>query len=159
MRRTVLLFTLLLSVVVCSYAQRPTKTLSQEERGKWLNEMRSFKHEFLVKELSLTAAQQDAFFKVYDAMDDELTKIAADTRELEQKVTDSSSDIEMETVARALFEQKKREGEVEVAYFEKLKSTITPKQLLRLKNAERKFTQQLVKHHGRAKAAGQNRKQ
>ena len=90
MRRTVLLFTLLLSVVVCSYAQRPTKTLSQEERGKWLNEMRSFKHEFLAKELSLTAAQQDAFFKVYDAMDDELTKIAADTREPEQKVTDSS---------------------------------------------------------------------
>lgn len=128
--------------------------ISLQDRQRWLSEMRNFKHDFLIKELSLTKEQQSEFLPVYEEMDDKLSKISTETRELEEKVIslDEASDTEIEAVSRAMFEQKYREGQVELEYYSKFKEVLTPKQLLRLKNAERKFTQQLVRHHGRIKA-------
>ena len=127
--------------------------MSDQERQQWLLELRNYKHEYLTRELDLTPQQQAEFFPVYDEMEDTLNRIATETRELEAKVAADAdaSDTEIEATARALFEQKSREGEVESTYFSKFKESLSPKQLLRLKNAERKFTLQLVRHHGKAK--------
>lgn len=139
------------SVSMMTMAQRAR--LSKEDRQKYLEEMRQYKHDFLVKELNLTRDQQNQFFPVYDQMEDEMTQVAEETRDLENKVAqnEEATDTEMEAAARALFEQKGRESEIEMAYFDKLKDVLTPRQLLNLKGAERKFTQQLVRH-GRAKS-------
>ncbi|MCC8115510.1 MAG: hypothetical protein LIP03_16235 [Bacteroidales bacterium] len=147
------------SAVVAQSQDRPA--LSNEDRAKWLSEMRNFKHDYLTRELALSKEQQDAFFPVYDAMDDEIMAIANETRDLENQAESNpeASDVEIETAAQALFQQKSREGEVEARYFEQFKEILTPKQLLRLKNAERKFTTQLVKHHGKQKTDGPRRKQ
>lgn len=129
------------------------KPMSDQERTEWLNELRSHKHDYLTRELELTQQQQEHFFPVYDEMDDKLNQIASETRDLEEKVSAdaSASDTEIEAAARALFEQKSREGKVDEEYFSKFKEILTPKQLLRLKNAERKFTQQLLWHRGKSK--------
>ncbi len=128
--------------------------LTPQNRKLWLTEMRNFKSEFLTKELSLTKEQQAEFLPVYEEMDDRLSQISSETRELEEKIisSDEASDTEIEAASRVLFEQKSREGQVELEYYSKFKDVLTPRQLLRLKNAERKFTQQLVRHHGRIKA-------
>lgn len=141
------------SAAMTSVAQRSRNTLSKEDRQKYLDEMRQYKREFLVKELNLSRDQQNQFFPVYDQMDSEINQIAEETRDLEAKVMENAdaTDTEVESAARTVFEQKKREGEVEMVYFDKFKEILTPKQLLNLKNAERKFTQQLVRH-GRAKS-------
>lgn len=93
------------------------KALTQAEREEWLSEMRSYKREFLARELELTQEQQAQFFQIYEQMDDELNQVAAETRELEAKVADddTASDTEMEAAARALFEQKSREGKIEIS--------------------------------------------
>lgn len=128
--------------------------LSKEDRQKYLEEMRQFKREFLVKELNLTRDQQNQFFPVYDQMEDEMNQVAEETRDLENKVINDpdASDTELETVARAVFEQKSREGEIEMNYFTKFKDVLSPRQILLLKSTERKFTQQLVRQHGRLKS-------
>ncbi len=162
MKKVVLTLVLAMCAVCAAWADQPDQGgLSSEYREKWLNELRNYKHEVLSRELKLTREQQEEFFPVYDEMDDELIRIALETRELEDKVYNDpdASDLECETAARALFEQKSREGEVETAYFDKFKDILSSKQLLRLKNAERKFTQQLVRQHGRNKADLQRRKQ
>lgn len=147
----VLLMSLFASALTAEAQQR--RRLTAEDRQKYLSEMRQYKHDFLVKELDLTRDQQNSFFPVYDKMDDELTQVAEDIRDLEDKVDsdDKASDIEIEAAARAMFEQKSKEGDIEKAYFDKFKSILSPRQLLKLKSAERKFTQQLVRQHGRAK--------
>lgn len=129
------------------------KRLTAEDRQKYLGEMRQYKHDFIVKDLDLTRDQQNAFFPIYDKMDDELTQVAEETRDLEDKVAadDKATDTELESAARTVFEQKSKEGEIEKAYFEKFKGILSPRQLLKLKSAERKFTQQLFRQHGRAK--------
>jgi Spy/CpxP family protein refolding chaperone len=86
-------------------------------------------------------------------MEDKLNKLGAETRDLERKVTSDTdaSAVECESTARALFEQKKNEGEIELQYFEKFKEILTPRQLVNLKNVERKFVQQVVNYHGKAR--------
>ena len=91
-------------------------------------------------------------------MEDEVERINTETRQLETTASDKTdaSELELENAARTVFEQKRAEGQVEMTYFEKFKEILSPRQLLRLKNAERKFTQQLVKHHRRMKGSKQN---
>lgn len=138
-------------IIACAAALAQRQPMTEEERDLWLAELRQYKHEFLAKELALSSDQQEAFFPLYDEMDDQLTQIAMEVRDLEMSINNSAtaSAEEVQAAAFALFDQKRRESVVELLYFEKFKDTLTPKQLFRLKNAERKFTQQLVKHHRR----------
>lgn len=146
------ILTILCASTLTAQAQQ-RKRLTAEERQKYLVEMRQYKHDFLVKELELTRDQQNTFFPVYDKMDDELQQVADETRDLEMKVSadEKATDTEIESAARTMFEQKSKEGEIEKTYFDKFKGMLSPRQLLKLKGAERKFTQQLVRQHGRAK--------
>lgn len=130
-----------------------TTPLKEGDRTRWLSEIREYKHEFLAKDLALTKEQQRDFFPLYDRMEDEVERVNSETRALEAKVNDDkdASDTEIESASRTIFEQKSAEGQIELTYFDKFKEILSPRQLLRLKNAERKFTQNLVKHHNRTK--------
>lgn len=151
---TFLLIFLLALAPFSAFAQGKGKNASTDEREKWISEVRNYKHEYLAKELSLSKAEQDKFFPIYDEMDDELTRIAAETRDLGNKVLadDNASETELNAAALAVYRQKQREGEVEALYYEKLKEVLSPRQLISLKNAERKFTQQLLRHRGRIRS-------
>lgn len=148
------IFFVILSLALTSHLSsihaRP-QSLSEEDRDKWLTEVRNYRHDFLAKELSLTNEQQRAFFPVYDEMDDELIRVNIETRALERRIEadNNATDTEIESAARAVYEQKAKEGEIEMRYYDKIKEILSPKQLLKLKNAERMFTQQLLKQHRR----------
>lgn len=124
---------------------------SNINREKWLAEMREYKHDFLTKELDLSKEQQRDFFPLYDNMEDEIGRINDETREIEIRLSENpdASEIELENGARTIFEQKRAEGQIEMTYFDKFKEILSPHQLLKLKNAERKWNQQLVNHHRR----------
>lgn len=150
---------LLLTLVIAVTALAASAQFSPAERQRWLGEMRNLKHDFIAKELSLTKDQEREFFPLYDKMEDEIAALNAQTREDEARVAADrdATDLEMENTARTVFEQKRAEGQIEMTYFEKYKTILTPKQLLQLKNAERKFTQQLVNRHRRVKRGGENK--
>lgn len=150
---------LLLTLVIAVTALVASAQFSPAERQRWLGEMRNLKHDFIAKELSLTKDQEREFFPLYDKMEDEIAALNTQTREDEIRVAADrdATDLEMENTARTVFEQKRAEGQIEMTYFEKYKTILTPKQLLQLKNAERKFTQQLVNRHRRVKRGGENK--
>lgn len=135
----------ILAAAPSALAQRP-KGNPDEKRKEWMADMRNFKHEFFKKDLSLTREQEGPFFKAYDQMDDELIRIGEETRSLERKINSDTdaSDTEMESAARTLFEQKKKEAEVELKYYEDFKDILTMRQLLRLKETERRFNRALL---------------
>lgn len=149
----------LLALVIAVTALAASAQFSPAERQRWLGEMRNLKHDFIAKELSLTKDQEREFFPLYDKMEDEIAALNTQTREDEARVAADrdATDLEMENTARTVFEQKRAEGQIEMTYFEKYKTILTPKQLLQLKNAERKFTQQLVNRHRRVKRGGENK--
>ena len=140
---------------------RESETLNSEDRERYITEIRQYKHDFLARELDMSRDQQRDFFPVYDEMEDEVMRLNTEARDMERKIEadDSASDLEVEAVAAALYSQKQKEGEIEMKYYDKFKDILSPRQLIRLKNAERKFTQSLVRHHrrfARGRAAAEN---
>ncbi len=90
-------------------------------------------------------------FPIYDELDNRLQEINTETRELEKRVAvdQTATDTEIEAAASMVYSQKQREGNLEMEYYEKFKSILTPRQLMGLRGAEKIFTQKLVRHHNR----------
>lgn len=152
MNRIYLIILFIATVASSALAQpRPTP----ENRERWKSELRNYKHDFMARELDLSRDQQSKFFPLYDQMEDSIEQINADTRELEKRIGDDASDIQTEAAARALFEQKSREGQLELEYFDSFKTILTPRQLLKLKSAERQFMRRLMHHNRRMQSARQ----
>ena len=152
MNRIYLIILFIATVASSALAQpRPTP----ENRERWKSELRNYKHDFMVRELDLSRDQQSKFFPLYDQMEDSIEQINTDTRELEKRIGDDASDIETEAAARALFEQKSREGQLELEYFDSFKTILTPRQLLKLKSAERQIMRRLMHHNRRMQSARQ----
>lgn len=140
------------------HGEAPQAQTSQPDsnRSKWFKEVREKKHQFLIKELELKKEQQKQFFEIYDSMDDELRQVQRDTRKMEKRVQeagDDASDLDYEKATDALYEAKQKEGAIELKYKEEFKKVLTPKQLFKLKGAERKFTKDLMEHHQKIKKA------
>ena len=103
-------------------------------------ELRPYQREFISRELDLTKDQERRFFPIYEEMNDRIDSLNEETRELERRTIDTpdASDTELEAAAQAVFDLKQKEGRIEAEYFEKFKEILTPRQLLKLKSAERK---------------------
>lgn len=125
-------------------------------------ELRNYKHVFFRKELNLTREQENQFFTIYDNMEDELMAIAEETRKLERETVadENASDVKLDATARALFEQKRKEADVELKYFEQFKSVLSKRQLVRLKETERDLNCTLLKYtreHNKGKGTAGSR--
>ena len=142
-----------LSLVLCSsaisaLAQGP----SEEDRQRFRAEVRNYKHEFLTRELDLTREQQRDFFPLYDEMENQIHKAQHEAMMMEHKInksTTSVSDLEYEKATEAMVEVKSKEASIEGQYLPKFREVLSAKQLFKLKQAERKFTQELMKQHNR----------
>ncbi len=129
-------------------AKRAKGNNNDGQRKEWMADLRNYKHEFYKKDLNLTRDQEAAFFKAYDQMDDELMRVGEETRTLERKINTNAeaTDTELESAARTLFEQKKREAEIELKYFDEFKTILNKRQLLKLKETERRFNRALLRY-------------
>lgn len=145
----ILLLSLSLVLALTVFAQPKGK--GGPDRDKFYEQLRPYQHDFLSKELDLSKEQAREFFPIYDQMDDELQKIGNETRELEKQVlkNDEATDTEIEAASQAVFAQKEKEGKIELEYYEKFKQILEPRQLLKLKSAERRFTQRLLRQHNK----------
>lgn len=151
MMKKFILITIGLLLSVSIKAQHQGAEYTEEQYEKYITEIRPYKHQFIAKELELTKEQQREFFPIYDEMEDKIRKLTVETRELERKTLNNpnATDTEISLAAQAVFQQQLKEGEIENSYFEKFSKILNNKQLLRLKNTERKFTQGLMKQHRR----------
>lgn len=141
-------FLLILLAICTSLAQDFNEN---DDRDKIMAQLRPYKHNFIAKDLKLSKEQQREFIPLYDSMDEELQKVNDETRKLERSVTEKkdATETELNAASRAIFEQKSKEAEIELAYYEKFKDVLTPEQLLKLKGSERRFTKWIMKHHRR----------
>ncbi len=127
---------------------RPTN----RDRQTWIKEMQQYKTDFISKKLNLTEEQKARFTPLYNSMDEEIRKTQEEADQLyrqTEKKGVKASDLEYEKAAEASYELKGRENEIEMRYFKEFKAILTPKQLFQLKDAERDFTRQLMRHQRR----------
>ena len=122
-----------------------------DDRAKWMDEMRRFKRSYFTKELDLTTQQQNRFFPLYEEMEDQVQKIDGETRQMERRVAElkNASDLEYHKATEAIYDGQVRQAEIEREYVEKFQSILSRKQIFKIKAVERQFNRELRKQHRR----------
>lgn len=118
------------------------------QRKQWFDEMRQLRTNYIAKDLDLSKEQREKFVPIYDAMSREVEKVMRETRSLYNNVKkkgEAATDVEKEKAAEAMYECRGKENAIEMKYFSKFKSILTPDQLFKLKSSENKFNRQLMK--------------
>ncbi len=127
--------------------------LSEQDRNRYVTQIRAYKHDFLTKELELTKEQQADFFELYDKMEDRIIDLGTESRTLEKKALENEATPEdVDAAIDVIYNQKIREGEIEKEYFDKFREILNPQQLVQLKSAERRFNQELMRQHRRIRS-------
>lgn len=125
-----------------------TSALARQGKGSgWSKEMLDYKHDFIAEQTQLTQAQRDKFMPLYEAMEREIYSVNKETGEQARKVSTANhtvTDQEYTNAARAMSAVKAKEGQIESKYFDKFSKILSPKQMFLLKQAERKFTRQMI---------------
>lgn len=119
---------------------------AQNGRTKFATDMYQAKHEMIIQELGLTMSQQKQFMPLYEQMEREVYEVNRNARALASEVEKKKNptDRDYEAAASALSNTRMREGEIEAKYFEKFSKILSKKQLFQLKQAEAKFTRQML---------------
>ena len=120
---------------------------AQNSRTKFQTDMYQAKHEMIIEEVGLTMTQQKQFMPLYEQMEREIYEVNRNARALANEVEKKKnpSDRDYEVAASALSNTRMREGEIEAKYFEKFSKILSKKQLFQLKQAEAKFTREILK--------------
>jgi Spy/CpxP family protein refolding chaperone len=126
---------------------------SRSNRSQWTQEMLDYKHDFIAEQTEMTQAQREKFMPLYEAMEKEVYAAHRTAREQARKVssTTKASEQDYATAARAMSQVKVKEGEIEGRYFEKFSKILSKKQMFQLKQAELKFTRQMISSRGNKK--------
>ena len=123
-----------------------TTATAQSSRTKFATDMYQAKHEMIIQELGLTQTQQRQFMPLYEQMEREIYQVNRNARALANEVEKKKNptDRDYEAAASALSNTRIREGEIEAKYFDKFSKILTKKQLFQLKQAEVKFTREML---------------
>ncbi len=121
-------------------------------RSQWTQEMLDYKHDFIAEQTEMTQAQRDKFMPLYEAMEKEVFAAHRTAREQAKKVSSSkATEQDYATAARAMSQVKVKEGEIEGRYFEKFSKILSKKQMFQLKQAEMKFSRQMLSRGNKKK--------
>ena len=120
--------------------------VAQNGRTKFATDMYQAKHEMIIKELGLTQTQQKQFMPIYEQMEREIYQVNRNARVLAAEVEKmkNPTDRDYEAAASALSNTRVQEGEIEARYFEKFSKILSKKHLFQLKQAEAKFTREML---------------
>lgn len=143
-------FILVIFLCEAGYATADTTEKATSQSNRWMEEIKTFKHSFLIKEIGLSEEQSELFLPIYEEMEEEIYQANKDARNLEQDLSLSSRDItddEYAQVATALSQVKTKEAEIENRYFNKFSSILNKKQLFLLKRAENRFAVEMLNHN------------
>jgi Spy/CpxP family protein refolding chaperone len=145
MKRIVAILTLVLTIASVATAQKG--------RTQFATDMYQAKHEMIIEEMGLTQTQQKQFMPLYEQMEREIYQVNRNARALAREIENKKnpSDRDYEAAASALSNTRLREGEIEAKYFEKFSKILSKKQLFQLKQAEVKFTREMLTKKKRSK--------
>lgn len=142
-----LIFAVVLTSTLTAAAQPPQggRGGKRPDRTEWMRKMKQLKHEFIIKEIGLSAAQQKDFFAAYDAKENERFEaersVRKAERELQQKANASEADYL--SVINLQYELGDKINQIEKKYRTKFESILTKKQMFRLRDVERDFQKML----------------
>lgn len=142
-----------LFIIIIAMLAVTTMATAQSGRTKFATDMYQAKHEMIIEEMGLTQTQASQFLPIYEQMEREIYQVNRNARVLAREVEKKKNptDRDYEAAASALSSTRMREGEIEAKYFDKFSKILTKKQLFLLKQAEVKFTREMLNKNKKRK--------
>lgn len=125
-----------------NYSQAEPRKRSSEQKERFF----MAKVKMIQQELKLTEEQTNEFTPIYRSYNDEMSEIFDKTRAEEQKLLKAGNK-NAQKVVNLRIEMKIDILEMQKRYTAKFAKVLTPEQLLRLEDAERKIQFQIMKRH------------
>lgn len=129
-----------------------------EPDAKKLKEIREYKIKYLAQEIDLSDNQKAKFVETYNQMAEErkanFEKLRAAEKKLKQNLSDADSKVQMNIIADC----KIKDAQIVKAYDLKFEKFLTPKQMIKMKEAEDKFNKRMREmHHQRKMERGKKK--
>lgn len=140
-------------LVTCLFILVTLGASAQRDATRYITELRNYKHQYMVRELSLSRNQAREFFDIYDAMEDSLKAFNDSVRavEAEALALPDPTPEQLDAANEVIYNQSFREAEIERNAYTRLADILTPRQMLKLKSTERSFNQTLMRQHRRSR--------
>lgn len=122
---------LLIAVQMLAQAQPP--------RGQVREKMKALRVATFTEVLDLNAKEAQAFWPLFNEMEDKMKAIAKDARPDERPNWDEMTDQEIEKMARQRFKVERQRLALEEEYFDKFKQVLPMKKVAKIPQAERQF--------------------
>lgn len=145
----------LISLIVATLFIIPTGAIAQErkhnreDRKEWMKKLRTLKREYLIKELDLTEAQRDEFFKIYNAKEAERMAAERKVKDAEHEIrkkNDTVTDEEYDAAITAQYRLNSELANIEAKYEGQFRKVLTKRQLFKLRGTEHGFQRKLMEH-------------
>jgi Spy/CpxP family protein refolding chaperone len=156
MKAKIFLF-LSIMMLICA----PFNMVAQKRNAPapWKKEFKEFKIRYLAQEIELRDDQKSLFVPLYTQMmeeKDEIMKVPISMQRRLDKM-ENASDEDYRKASEAMSNARIKENEIDQRYEEKFKQFLTPKQMYKLKEGERKFRDKLVEMQPRNKQKSKKR--
>lgn len=145
-----LLILLMVALVAIPGALAQKKVPHKEK----MKELQEFKMKFLAQEIDLADDQKQKFFDTYSAMNEERKRVFEEAKAVEKRVKADKNATDADYVALndAWTSAKAQDAAIEKKYDEKFSTFLSPKQIVKMKQAEDSFRKKMRDmHHKRSK--------
>ncbi|MEM8897079.1 MAG: hypothetical protein AAGC85_03205 [Bacteroidota bacterium] len=109
--------------------------------------VQTLKIAYITRTLSLTTAEAEKFWPVYNAYSDEMEALKKESRQLQRGIRGkvlSMSDKELEKTLDSFMENKKQELEISLKYHDKFKGVLPVRKVMLLYKAENDFGKKIL---------------
>ncbi len=138
MKKTILL-TALIAFCLTSFAQRPGEG-DRSSRDK----IKEWRTAFITEKLALTTAEAEKFWPLFNQKDNELKQVRKAIRQTDRQEVEGLTNEEAEKLILRHFSLREKELNIQIKYFEKLKTAIPAKKIAKLPLIEREFKRMLM---------------
>ena len=121
--------------------------LAQPEGGKRGEKLEALRIAFITERLSLTAAEAQVFWPVYNEQHTKQKEIRNQAKDL-TKTSDTATDAEMEKAIAAHFDTEQRILNLQKEYYAQLKKVLPVRKIMKLHHAEREFKNRILEQIG-----------
>lgn len=146
-RRLLLALCIVSTLTLAAQQPQHRRGDKRPDRTEWMRKMKRLKHEFMTRELDLSAEQQKAFYALYDAKEDERFQaeraVRRSDRDLYKRIHDVS-DSELDAAIEAQYELDLKLARIEQKYLPEFRKVLTRQQLFKLRHVEREFRKMLM---------------
>lgn len=151
-----LLITIALSILI--FLPASSQNNGKKSREEMRREFKEFKIKFIAQEIEVGPTQMKEFTELYSQLEDERGKLFETTHKLEKSVKKNkeATEADYQKLNKAINDTKIKDAEISSRYDEKFSKILTPRQVVKMKDAEESFRRKMheMRHNRKMKKKG-----